>query len=177
MAAPAATHFRRLLGVSVSVATLEAIRDRAYTLVEAIVPTSLTRDTFRRYRNEGAADFRDFAEKTPAGALRRFQIRENAEDDPPLVSDTINERVRTVLELLVAYPQNSRTGNANAMDRDDVMNQDWKSINALLGLYGRGNFSSGNDCVTLGCVKSVEHGAGVDFLVVRMSIEYLRAIA
>lgn len=157
-------------------ATLEAIRDRVYTLIESQTPPSLTRDKFRRYRNEEGANFRDWADSQLAGAFRRFQVREASDDNLPDVSDTTVERVRTTLEILVAYPQTARTGPANAMDRDDVMNQDWKLINAAVGIYGRGNFSGSYDCVPLGCVKSVEHGSKVDMLVVRMAVEYVRAL-
>lgn len=157
-------------------ATLEAIRDRVYTLIEALTPSWNPRNKFVRYRNEEGADFRAWVEKNIAGAFRRVQAREASDDNIPLVSDTVTERVQTAIDVLIAYPQTARTGNANAMDRDDVMNQDWKLINAAIGIYGRGNFSGSNDCVPLGCVKSVEHASGVDFLVVRMSVEYLRAI-
>jgi hypothetical protein len=158
-------------------ATLEAIRDRVYTLIESLTPTTLSSDKFRRYRNEGGANFPDWAEANPAGAFRRFQVREVGDDELPDVSDTTTERVTATLEITVAYPQTHRTGPANAMDRDDVINQDWKSLNATVGIYGRGNFSSSHDCTPLGCVKSVERAGKVDLLVVRMRVEYLRLIA
>lgn len=159
-----------------AVATLESIRDRCYTLIEALVPTSLSRDRFRRYRDEGDGNFPDWAEANTPGAFRRFQVREVGDDNPPDVSDTTMERVQATLEITVAYPQTARTGPANAMDRDDVQNQDWKLINAAVGLYGRGNFSGSNDCTPLGCVKSVERVGKVDLLVVRMSVEYVRSL-
>jgi hypothetical protein len=157
-------------------ATLEAIRDRILTVIEGITPSSLSSDKFRRYRNEGEGNFAEWAEKNPAGAFRRFQVREVGDDELPDVSDTTTERVQATLEILVAYPQNHRTGPANAMDRDDVMNQDWKAINAAVGIYGRGNFSSSHDCVPLGCTKSVERVGKVDLLVVRMRVQYVRSV-
>lgn len=157
-------------------ATLEAIRDRGYGLLEALTPTTLPRDKFRRYRNEGGADFRGWAEDNIPGALRRVQIREAGDETPPDVSDTVTERIRTTLEILIAYPQNARYGAANAMDRDDVMQQDWKSINLLVGIYGASNFSGSNDCIPLGCERNVERGTNIDFLVIRMRLEFVRAI-
>jgi hypothetical protein len=160
----------------VSVSTIEAIRDRVYTLLESLAPTSLSSDKFRRYRNEAGANFSDWAESQPAAAFRRFQVREVGDDELPDVSDTTTERVTATLEIIVAYPQTHRTGPANAMDRDDVINQDWKSLNASVGIYGRGNFSSSHDCTPLGCTKSVERVGKIDLLVVRMRVEYVRSV-
>lgn len=164
------------IAVISNAATVESIRDRVYTLIEALVPTTLSRDKFRRYRNEDGGRFDDWAEANPAAAFRRFQVREVGDDNLPDVSDTTTERVQTMFEIQIAYPQTARTGPANAMDRDDVQNQDWKLINAAIGLYGRGNFSGSNDCTPLGCVKSVERAGKVDLLVVRMSVEYVRSV-
>lgn len=159
-----------------SVATLEAIRDRVYTLIESQTPTTLSADKFRRYRNEGGADFPAWVEVNAPGALRRFQVREVGDDELPDVSDTTTERVQATLEILVAYPQNARTGRDNAMDRDDAMNKDWAAINLVCGIYGKSNFSSSNDCVPMGCTKSVERVGKVDLLVVRMRLQYVRSV-
>lgn len=163
--------------VITNAATQESIRDRIYTLIEALAPTSLTKDKFRRYRNEGGADFEGFAEKDPAAAFRRVQVREVGDDEPPLVSNTTVERVRVRYHVVIAYPQTHRYGPNNAMDRDDVMNQDWKSINYAIGIYGRGNFSGANDCTPLGAVKSREQSGAVDYLVIAAEYEYQRATA
>jgi hypothetical protein len=160
-----------------ALATAEAIRDQILTLVEGITPTSLSGDRFRRYRDEGGADFEEWATKQPAAAFRRVQVRQVGADELPLVSDTLNERVRLRETVRIAYPQNARTGSQNAMDRDDVINQDWLKINYKIGLYGRGNFSSTNDCTPLGAIMEMERGAGVDYLVITADFEYLRLIA
>src|SRR4051794_29604355 len=97
-----------------ALATAEAIRDRIYAVIEALAPSSLTRDTFRRYRNEEAADFRTWAEKSPPASFRRFQVREAALDGAPNVTYLTQETIRTEFELLVAYPQTHRYGAANA---------------------------------------------------------------
>lgn len=160
----------------VSVATAAAIRNQGYSLLEAITPTYLSGDKFRRWRNEGGANFVDGTEKNPAGCLRRFQFRQIGTDDLPAVSDTTTERVTLQLELRVAYPQTERFGNANAMSRDDVLNQDWLKINAAIGIYGRGNFTSTYDCTPLGATMEMEHGSGVDYMVVMARFEYIRSI-
>jgi hypothetical protein len=160
----------------VSLATAESIRDRVYTLIEALTPTSLSSDKFRRYRNEGGADFDAAMEKNPSAAFRRFQVRETGDDEIPETSSGTEERVRIRYTLRMAYPQTHRYGGANAMDRDDVINQDWKAINYTVGMYGRGNFSGTNDCTPLGAMKTRESGQGVDYLVVTLEFEYLRGI-
>ena len=160
-----------------ALATVAAIRDRCYDLIEAIVPTSLSGDEFRRWRNEGDADFTEAADADPAGAFRRFQIRQVNLDEPPLVSNVLEERVQLELECRVAYPQTHRYGADNAMDRDDVRNEDWKAINYRIGLYGRANFSSTHDCTPIGASMELEIGEGVDFMVVTARFEYMRSIA
>jgi len=157
-----------------SLATAEAIRDRIYTLIESIAPTSLP-DKFRRYRNEDGADFQEWAESKPTAAFRRFQVRETGDDEPPSVSIVTQEMVRVRFAIAIAYPQTHRYGSGNAMDRDDVINQDWLKINYAIGLYGRANFSSTNDCTPLGAVKTRESGGTMDYLVVTADYEYLRA--
>jgi hypothetical protein len=160
----------------VALATAEAIRDRIKTLLEGLTPTTLT-TKFISYRNEADADFDTWAEKNPAGALRRFQVREVGDDNLPETASGIEERIRVRFEIRIAYPQTSRYGAANGMDRDDVMNQDWKAINYVVGLYGRASFSGTNDCTPLGCTKSRESGSKVDYLVVQFDAEYLRQVA
>ena len=157
-----------------SLATAEAIRDRIMSLIEAITPT-MAKPAFLRYRNEDGADFDAWAEKNPAAALRRFQVREVGDDELPHTSSVLEERVRTRFALRVAYPQTHRYGAANAMDRDDVMNQDWLKINAAVGIYGGANFTGSHDCIPLGAIKSRESGGKIDFLVVAIDVEYLRS--
>lgn len=161
-----------------ALATVEAIRDRVYTLLEGITPTSLSDVKFRRYRNEGGADFEDFAEKNSAAAFRRVQVREIIDDlQKPETTSAIEERVRTRLRIAIAYPQTHRYGSANAMDRDDVINQDWLKINNVVGIYSRSNYSSTNDCTPLGATPSRETGDRVDYLVVTMELEFLRSVS
>lgn len=160
-----------------------AIRDRGHSLVEALTPALLASDKFRRYRNEGKGDLEDWAETNAAGCLRRFQIREVSDVEPPVTSNLTEERVILTLEFRMAYPQSHRYGSDNALDRDDVMNSDWKQIKyELCGSGGdaRSNFTTATagsyDCTPLLSVKQVnERGGKVDFLVARLQYEYLRS--
>lgn len=160
-----------------ALATQEAIRDRVYALIEALTPSSLSATKFRRYRNEAGADFDAWSEKNPSGAFRRFQVRETGDDEPPDVSNTDLEAVELELTIRIAYPQTHRYGSANAMDRDDVINQDWKLINAAVGIYGRANFSLNCDCTPLGAIKERDTGIGVDYLNVVATFRYHRDVS
>lgn len=168
-----------------ALATAEAIRDRIYTLIEALTPASLSADKFRRYRNELGADFETDTESNPAAAFRRFQVREADDEQPPLISSLTQETVRTRFEIRIAYPQTHRYGAANAMDRDDIAKQDWKQIKyAITGTGGnaRTNFTTSTDgsydCTPLAESSRVrEEGEAVDFSFIVVEFEYTRATA
>jgi hypothetical protein len=159
--------------------TVEAIRDRIYSVLEGLTPTSLTKDKFRRFRNEGGARFVDAMEKNPTGALRRVQVREDSDEGTPEISNTTEERIRVRYHITVAYPQTERYGKEAAMDRDDVMYEDWKKIKHAIGIDGRGNFSTGTDgsydAVPLGITKSRDEGSAVDFQVMTAEFEFVRS--
>lgn len=157
-------------------ATAGSIRDRIYALIEAITPDSLS-TKFLRHRNEGGADFDEWAEKNAAAAFRRFQVRRVGDDELPLTSSVTSERVRVRYEIRIAYPQTHRYGRDNAMDRDDVMDEDWLRIDFRIGICGRGNFSGSHDCTPLGATKTRQSGGKVDYLVVTAEYEYVRATA
>ena len=153
-------------------ATAKAIRNRVLDLVEAITPTSLSGDAFRRYRNEGGGDFHAFAQSAPQ--IRRFQVRDTGDDAPPSVSDMLVEERILDLDVTVAYPQDSRAGSTNALGRDDIIAEDWKAIDNAIGWLGAGNFSGAYDCTPLGATKSVERAGKVDFLIVKARFQFWR---
>jgi len=160
-----------------SLATAAAIRDRVRQLLGWVDPVSLIDTRLRDFRNEGAAEFRAWAEENVAACFRRFQVRNVGHDETPIISNTDYERRRLDLEVVVAYPQTNRAGSDNAMDRDDIIEEDWDQIDFNIGIASRGNFGSTNDCTPLGCTKEIERGDGVDFLVVRAEFTYNRALA
>src|SRR5690349_3072119 len=95
--------------------TAGAIRDRIATVIEAIVPavgpSAAPDNRFKRYRNEGGADFEKWAAENPQAAFRRFQVRDDGNAEPPEVSNEDVEALRVTFHVMVAYPQNARAGS------------------------------------------------------------------
>lgn len=160
-----------------TLATAAAIRDQIYSLIEGLTPTT-DATKFRRFRNEANADFDSAMEKAPNASLRRFQVRQVGTDELPETSSALEERVRARFAMRVAYPQTHRYGRDAAMDRDDVMNEDWLHINRVIGIYGAANFTGVYDCIPLGATMEMERGVGaIDYLSVMIDVEYLRSTA
>lgn len=158
-----------------TIVTAENIRDAIYAAVEAMTAVYLAGDRFRRFRNELDADFDAWAEKNPTAALRRFQVREVGDDELPQTSSGLEERVRARFQLRMAYPQTNRYGKECGMDRDDVMNDDWKQINLAVGIYGGATYTGTANAIPLGATKTREQGGKIDYLVIDIDVEYLRA--
>lgn len=162
--------------VIANAATAASIRDRICALIEGVTPSVLSGDRLRRYRAELGANFDDEMEKQPSGALRRFSVRESGDDEIPLASNISEEIVRSTFEIRIAYPQTHRYGADNGYDRDDCIRSDWKAINYLIGIYGRGSFTGSYDCTPLGATMEREMGSGgVDYMVVTAQYEYRRS--
>lgn len=156
--------------------TAAAIRDRITAILSAATPTTDPRSVFRAFRNEGAANFTEWCEANPAGCLRRFQIRDDGTEEPPEVSNTDVDLRHVTYVLRVAYPQSGRFGKDGALDRDDVIDQDWGLIERLIGIYGRAQFFSSHDCTPLGATREVEIGIAAHQLVVRARFSYYRLV-
>ena len=154
-------------------ATLEAIRDRMIALVEAIAPSLVSGVKFRHSQDEFAGDFQAFAESTPAGAFRRFQVRHDGRDETPEVSMVDQSTLRAVITLTFAYPHDKRAGGQGARDRDDCIDADWRKINYAVGLYGRANFSGTNNCTVYRADREIVRGESCDFLVAELELYYV----
>jgi len=161
----------------VALATVEAIRDRSIQLIEWVDPLCLTSTRFRRFRNEGTADFRAWAEKNREACFRRFQVRNIGLDEPPQITNVDFKEQKLVLEIVIAYPQTNRGGPDNAMDRDDVMESDWGEVDHNVGLCSRANYALTYDCTPLGATKEVEHGELCDFTVIRAEYLFKRVLS
>lgn len=121
--------------------TPAAIRDRFITVIEALTPTSLSADKFRGYRNEGNAEFMEWAEAKPASAFRRVQVIETGDDGPPETSSGIEEERTVTFTVTVAYPHTHRYGDDAGLDRHDVMREDQRKIERAVGMHGASNFA------------------------------------
>lgn len=161
-----------------SLATAESIRDRIRTVIEYIDPVSDFSVKFRRYRAENGVRFRDAMEAAPAACLRRFHVRNVSTEDLPLVSNIDFAQYQLDLEIEIAYPRTNRFGPDGALDREDVIDQDWKEIDFNIGICGRANFAGTFDCTPIGCTpKNVDEGEAVDFLTFRASYLYTRGLS
>lgn len=121
--------------------TAAEIRSRIIDVIRGLARAELASTPFVPYRNEGRGDFRQWCEENPAKALRRFQVRDTGDDQPPAVSNTDHEEREITFVALVAYPQTGRAGQQGALDRDDLMSGDQHRIEFAIGMCGRANFA------------------------------------
>lgn len=128
--------------------TPELLRNRIATLITALAPTSDPGVRFLQSRDESAANFPAWCEANPAACLRRFQVRSGGARGQPDVSNVDVARHEASFVIRIAYPNTHRYGGGR--DRDDVMDEDFRKIDVSIGLFGRANFSSTNDCTPLG---------------------------
>lgn len=155
--------------------TAESIRDRAIAVIGALAPRHRLGNGFVKHRNERDGNFVTWATQNAAAALRRFQVRVT-DDVPPEVSNTDFEERQLTLTITIAYPTNARSGPDHALDRDDIIDEDFKQLDFAVGIYGRSNFSPPNpDAMPTGATKSVVQGEAVDFLVIEAGFTYQRA--
>lgn len=150
--------------------TIALIRDRASALITALTPTLLSGDRFQESRHEYGGDIRAWARAHVPGCLRRHSVRVlESFGTLPEVSNVNDEQVRRTLETVVCYGQTHRYGDQAALDRDDVIDSDWKQIDKAIGMYSRANFSAGSayDCCWVDGEREIERDDGVDFLVLR----------
>jgi hypothetical protein len=156
--------------------TAASIRDRAIAVIGALTPRSGLGRAFVKHRNERDGNFVKWCEANPAAAFRRFQVRQTADQGPDVSNTDIEER-RLTLTITIAYPQNSRTGVDNALDRDDVITEDYKQLDFAIGVYGRANFSPPYpDAMPLGfSPEQIVLGEAVDFLVIEEDFIYQRS--
>lgn len=158
--------------------TAAAIRDRIVTVIEGLVPSSLSSSRFLEHRNERDGDFEPWAEAHPTAALRRFRVWDTGAWEPPLVSSVDVEERTVTFSLLVAYPHSHRYGSANATDRLRVMDEDRQAIYKAIGPVGMANFSPPHPSACPIDVLPEDHieGRAVDFVSFRCGFLYYRAL-
>lgn len=153
--------------------TIKLIRDQQSTLIEALTPTSLSGQLFREH--ERRDDFREWAEETPGAALRKFYIEDVGDYAPPLSSNSDDEELITTIEVLVAYPKDSRYGAGERRTMNDVMREDMHQIDTAIGHRGTANYVSGQNAA-VAQNKETEEGELVDFLVLSYEVNFRRAM-
>jgi hypothetical protein len=161
--------------------TASAIRQRIVTVIKAVVPALDSHTPFKPYLNQQGADFRADCEQAPQGSVRRFQVRDVGDDQPPAIVNSDIEERRVTFEVIVAYPQTHRWGVDAALDRDDAMSADQHKIEHAIGLNGRENFASSvNPAYPDACWREGhtmrEVGNGVDFLVITQTMSFFRSM-
>ena len=149
--------------------TVAQIRDRASDLITALTPTVMSNDRFLESRHEYKGDIRVWARANPHACRRRFSVRAVPLETVPEVSNVTTEQVRSTFETVVCYAQDHRDGEQGALDRDDVIDSDFRQIDKVIGLYSRANFPAGSayDACWTGREFEIERDEGVDFLVLR----------
>lgn len=157
--------------------TAELIRDRMLVVVEGLAPRSQPKILFRRYKPEGRADFIAWAKGAGDAAWRRVHIRTVTDVRLSIVNSAVEERLVT-FEARIAYPQTDRAGKHGALDRDDMAAADTLQVTDAIGERGRENFTTP---LPDACWRSSEPPArvvddGVDFVVLVLSLSYMRAI-
>lgn len=159
--------------------TAAAIVDRAILVIKAITPVSDTQLSFIPYQNEYGAKFRDVMLQNPAGAHRQYQVRFTGKDEELQVTNEDVEEHMVELEVVVAYPQDNRWGDALARDR--VMDEDRHAIEDVIGVRGSVNFTSvyGVDATWCGATNLdnlYERRDGVDFLCIKQLMKFYRQV-
>lgn len=158
--------------------TAESIRDRIIEVIASLTPTMLVGDRFIEFRNEGEGDFVGWAETYVAGCLRRFQVRDTGDDAPAEVTDGVTELRMVTFEILVAYPQSSRFGQDEALERDDVIAEDLDQIEHAIGEFGRGRFVAPHpEAAWVDGSAITTTGNGVDMLVIQQTMVFWRSMA
>jgi hypothetical protein len=157
--------------------TRQAIRDFIVMTIKALTPTTFARDRYVPHRNDGNGDLIAWAQKNPAAAFRRYQVRYQGADIAADSGDTSFEGRWVRIAITVAYPQNNRTGSGATMDRDDVASGDRFQIEQAIGLSGDYSITSdGYGAKWLTGPSSRIRGQGVDFSVITMSMRFDRNV-
>lgn len=148
--------------------TIDDIIGRMTTVIEGLTPTSHSSDRFRVHREE-VEDFIELCEQQPAGVLRRVQIIETGDDEPPETSSGSEEERTVTIRVIVAYPKTGRYGSLQGRDRRKVLREDQRLIEQAVGMHGKANFTPPYPDATWlkeGSATERQSGEACDFLIV-----------
>lgn len=120
---------------------------------------------FRAYRHDQAASFTDWCDANPAGAFRRYSVRDYGFDTLESVNQGDLEWRRVQLRITVAYPHTNRAGAQGAVSRDALMRIDRHAIEVATGLRAYVSLET-LPAVYLSSRASKALGTACDFLVI-----------
>jgi hypothetical protein len=154
--------------------TFDTIRAQQMTLIEALTPTSLAGQPFRRHREAEA--FNTWVARAPKGAFRRFEILRNFDDEQLPTADGSLEGARHSMELRVGYPlEPGLYGPGNERDMERVMDEDRRLIDAAIGLNGGPSYVSyQHDCRST--AHSIVDVEGARLLSITFALLYDRSV-
>lgn len=153
--------------------TAGAIRDALIARIAALTPTIDPRARFEAWREDD--DIRAWAERAPAGCLRRFTVEAPGDTAAPIVSSTRYERVRETMAIVVCYPATLRRGSRHKLD--DLIAADLTLVN-----YHAGTAGCSITAIITGAAVAVVSGTwrreseipGVVFGVIPLDVSYVR---
>ncbi len=156
--------------------TLEAIRDRMISRIEALTPSLLAGTKLKKHKAE--EPFRAWAEKSPNSALRRFSILTIGDQEPPVTSDLFIEERNGAFEVLIAYPKRwGAYGAANQRDAEDFINADLALIDGRSGIghAAYGGYVDGQHSAYIN--SSIIEGEAVLFSRLVITVTYYRSVS
>lgn len=157
--------------------TVEAIRDNAISLIEALSPSLLSSVPMRRHRGEQSLD--EWADANPAASLRVFSLLQTSDGEPPAVSNTTEELRTAILELRIAYPRlYGLYGQQNVRDAFDLMEADAIKIDGRsgIGLNNSGGYVAGCHSVLI-TDRIIEESESNLFAVFTIETMYYRGVS
>jgi len=159
--------------------TSAAIRDLMATTLAAVTPESHAHVKFRQFREDHSSAFRDWCNANPQGCERKFSIRDRGGASAPMSAGGLVEWVERDFEVVIAYPRMWNPGSQGALDLDDVIEADERLVAKSIGTHGYSSLVSATttaNATVIHADASLERTASCVFLVLPMSVSYLRSI-
>ena len=146
------------------------------TAIKSLTPAVLSGDKFRGFDERG--DFRTFCEANKPASFRLFSVRQVDPPVPPDVSNLDQEQWTTSFEVQIAYPNDYRYGDVDALDRDDCIDRDMRLVRDRIGCtgYSRLDVSSGGDATVADVGWRRDETDTVTFVVLDLTAMYWRAM-
>lgn len=162
--------------MSTATTSLELIRDGMIAKLEALTPTLLSADKFRRH--VGEVDFSRYCETDPTSAFRVFSVLQDDVEEPPTVSDMDVEHRTATFALLIAYPKAwGRYGGQNERDAQDCIEADRRLIDGRSGIghNAYSGYPSGQHSALI--ESSIESGDAVLWSRLQVTVTYYRSVS